>query len=113
MLPTTSSSSSPSSTTSTSTKTNHVDIDVLSTHIESLRQRMSPIMKSPTPTNGEKPSPRHLPSKIELLFRDFQETSMEILASLSVSPSPRRAASNLNIPFIQTSVDLTRYNELA
>lgn len=90
MLPTTSSSSSPSSTTSTSTKTNHVDIDVLSTHIESLRQRMSPIMKSPTPTNGEKPSPRHLPSKVELLFRDFQETSMEIFSQfkcLTISTS--------------------------
>ena len=43
----------------------------------------------------------------------FKRHRWRFLASLSVSPSPRRAASNLNIPFIQTSVDLTRYNELA
>jgi len=61
--------SSPSSSSSTSTDNTYVGISTLSTQIESLRVRMTPIIGNSVPTNrdtnGERKQPRQTPSRIK------------------------------------------------
>ena len=68
MLPTPPSPPS-SSSSSTTTDNNYVGISALSTQIESLRVRMTPIIGNSVPSNrdthGERKQPRQTPSKIK------------------------------------------------
>jgi hypothetical protein len=61
--------SSPSSSSSTSTDNTYVGISTLSTQIESLRVRMTPIIGNSVPTNRdtneERKKPRQTPSRIK------------------------------------------------
>jgi hypothetical protein len=61
--------SSPSSSTTTPIDNNYVGIGALSTQIESLRVRMTPIIGNSVPTNRdtneERKKPRQTPSRIK------------------------------------------------
>ncbi len=103
--------SPPSSTTTTPTDNDYVGISALSTQIESLRVRLTPIIGNSVPSNRdknvEKKQTRKAPSKIKWIWLVFTLIFM-FLASLVNSPSPRRGAINLPISSLQSNADLTR-----
>ena len=97
----------PVPTPTSSTDNNYVDLSVVSTHIESLRVKLTPIMGNPVTPNPDKNQLKPTTSKKLWLTKFY--LNFEILVNLGTSPSARRRVGTLPFSSAQPTPDLARW----